>query len=315
MALQSLLFRDEPKLQACAEHDAAHVTAGQHGEHVRRIQRALEILVPDLTLPASEKNAGRYGTATANAVLKYKREHRPPIINPKYQSQPDSVVGRMTIAALDQDLLAGGPSPTPGTRTCSPPSTSSPWVNCGEASPQPPLFKQETLSTCWAYALFSWLQARKQQLEPRFRTPRDVVNFFMFEDEPDAQGRLRRKLNPSTKINYLYDNESLREVNVKDVIWRLAPGARFQYRTGEELFVLGQGGFLSGLLQSAGHVLVLNLESASWKHAYVVYRSCLENSPTHPRNVYWEFMDPASGTYTDGFVLERKTSKYALVTV
>ena len=42
-------------------------------------------------------------TATAAAVVAYKRTRK--IINYKYQTEADDIVGKMTIAALDRELL------------------------------------------------------------------------------------------------------------------------------------------------------------------------------------------------------------------
>lgn len=126
MPLQSDLFRDDPALNACLERDSAHVTPGSRGEHVGKLQQALEILLPGLQLPDAEKAAGVYGQATAAAVLRYKTEHAPPIVNPAYQTRPDNIVGRMTIKALDDDLLAreAATPPDDGPPPSRPPDTS-----------------------------------------------------------------------------------------------------------------------------------------------------------------------------------------------
>jgi hypothetical protein len=47
MALQSKLFRDDERLQACLVNNAAHVQRGASGDHVARIQQALRILMED----------------------------------------------------------------------------------------------------------------------------------------------------------------------------------------------------------------------------------------------------------------------------
>lgn len=47
--------------------------------------------------------SGRYGPSTAAAVLAYKKKRK--IINRAYQTAPDNIVGKMTIAALDEDML------------------------------------------------------------------------------------------------------------------------------------------------------------------------------------------------------------------
>ncbi len=109
MALLSRLFRGVPALEACLIQDGAHLTEGVQGEHVRLVQRAL-VLLGDKGIPSGEYIAGLYGPRTAAAVLDYKR--RRSIINRSYQTQPDNIVGRMTIAALDKDLLAKQDQPS-----------------------------------------------------------------------------------------------------------------------------------------------------------------------------------------------------------
>jgi peptidoglycan hydrolase-like protein with peptidoglycan-binding domain len=90
-------------LEACLIRDDAHLTPGAHGDHVRLVQRAL-VLLGDKTIPAGEYVTGSYGPKTAAAVLEYKR--RRSIINTSYQTQADNIVGKMTIAALDKELVS-----------------------------------------------------------------------------------------------------------------------------------------------------------------------------------------------------------------
>ncbi|MBL8821841.1 MAG: peptidoglycan-binding protein [Planctomycetia bacterium] len=99
MAVQSQLFRGDPKLEAASVSDPAHIVPGAAGEHVRKIQQAL-IALDGATIAAD----GNYGPATAAAVLAYKRKRN--IINPSYQTQADNIVGKMTMAALDREMLA-----------------------------------------------------------------------------------------------------------------------------------------------------------------------------------------------------------------
>jgi peptidoglycan hydrolase-like protein with peptidoglycan-binding domain len=106
--LLSRLFRGVAALEACLVSDNKHVTPGTQGEHVRLIQRAL-VLLGDNTIPTSEYVAGLYGPRTTAAVLAYKTQRS--IINFSYQRQPDNIVGKMTIAALDRDVVAKQDSP------------------------------------------------------------------------------------------------------------------------------------------------------------------------------------------------------------
>lgn len=110
MALQSRLFSNDPKLEAAAVSDAAHLVRGVRGDHVRKIQLAL-IQLDGATIQAD----GIYGPATAAAVLAYKQKRN--IINRAYQSTADDIVGRMTIARMDGELSASDIVPDGNTCT------------------------------------------------------------------------------------------------------------------------------------------------------------------------------------------------------
>lgn len=101
MPLRSKLFRGDPALEACLVQDSAHLTQGAVGDHVGKIQKAL-LLLENANFSTEEFLRKRYGKTTANAVLAYKTKRR--IINLSYQKQPDNIVGKMTIAALDQEM-------------------------------------------------------------------------------------------------------------------------------------------------------------------------------------------------------------------
>ncbi len=103
MALRCFLFRDDRDLNACAIHDASHVTPGSTGDHVAKIQLALREL-DGAAIDGTELSAKHYGASTARAVLSYKTKRD--IINRSYQTAPDDIVGKMTIASLDQEMLA-----------------------------------------------------------------------------------------------------------------------------------------------------------------------------------------------------------------
>lgn len=117
MALRSRLFTSDDdevvktRLRSCLDKDSEHIQIGARGKHVSKIQTALFILLPGLKLPDNELSDpvtgdGFYGQGTAAAVLRYKKDHKPPIINTAYQDKPDSIVGRMTIQFLDDDMFA-----------------------------------------------------------------------------------------------------------------------------------------------------------------------------------------------------------------
>lgn len=99
MALTSQLFVADLKLEAAANSDAAHITPGDRGDHVVKIQQALNQL-EGVGLDAD----GVYGRATAAAVLAFKR--RRGIVNRSYQSSADDIVGKMTMIALDSEMTA-----------------------------------------------------------------------------------------------------------------------------------------------------------------------------------------------------------------
>ncbi len=103
MALLSNLFKGDVALEKCLVSDPAHVKLGASGNHVGKIQKAL-ILLDDAHIAAEDLLAKKYGQSTANSVLGYKSKRR--IINFSYQKAADNVVGKMTIAALDREMVA-----------------------------------------------------------------------------------------------------------------------------------------------------------------------------------------------------------------
>jgi peptidoglycan hydrolase-like protein with peptidoglycan-binding domain len=71
MPLQSQLFRGDPKLEAAAVSDPAHILLGASGPHVSKIQQALIQL--DGAVIAQDS---AYGPATATAVATFKRKRQ-----------------------------------------------------------------------------------------------------------------------------------------------------------------------------------------------------------------------------------------------
>jgi hypothetical protein len=98
MTLLSTLFCGDIRLEGAAIDDSAHIVQGMSGEHVEKIQLALIQLDGAKLIPD-----GKYTANTADAVLAFKKKRR--IINTAYQSAADNIVGRMTIATLDKELL------------------------------------------------------------------------------------------------------------------------------------------------------------------------------------------------------------------
>ena len=102
MALESKLLKTDPALQACLIRPNAHIIPGAAGEPVRKIQTALG-QIDNASISPAELSAAQYGQTTAAAVLAYKRARD--IVNKSYQKQADNIVGEMTIAELDKDML------------------------------------------------------------------------------------------------------------------------------------------------------------------------------------------------------------------
>ena len=76
--------------------------SGASGAHVRKIQRAL-IILDDASISEVELQRTSYGVSTAAAVLAYKQERS--IINKSYQTSADNIVGKMTMARLDDEMM------------------------------------------------------------------------------------------------------------------------------------------------------------------------------------------------------------------
>ena len=127
MALQSLLFRGDPKLEGAAVSDPAHIFQGANGPHVAKIQQALNQLDG-----AGLAQDGIFGPRTAGAVSSFKRGRQ--ILNT--QGQIDNIVGKKTMATLDAEMLAkerGGGVTPPGPK---PPSPTPPGPK--PPAPKPP---------------------------------------------------------------------------------------------------------------------------------------------------------------------------------
>lgn len=115
MPLRSNLFKDSMRLQKCLVNHAAHVAPGSVGKHVGLIQIAVEDLA-GLAIDAAELKAQKYGPSTTAALLQFKRKRK--IINFSYETNEDNIVGKMTIAALDNELFRKQYVPPPGSGKC-----------------------------------------------------------------------------------------------------------------------------------------------------------------------------------------------------
>jgi hypothetical protein len=113
MGLQSKHFKGNRALEDCLARDASHVTPGAAGEHVAKIQAALFTL-DNASITAGEIALSTYGASTARAVKAYRTKRG---IVRFGQTTPGDIVGKMTIARLDQEMLAkekGSTPPRPG---------------------------------------------------------------------------------------------------------------------------------------------------------------------------------------------------------
>jgi peptidoglycan hydrolase-like protein with peptidoglycan-binding domain len=99
----------DEKLETAARFDSSHVVQGAKGPHVQKVQLALVTLDN-----ANLVTDGAYGLETAAAVHAYKQKRR--IINTTYQKSADNVVVKMTVAAMDRELLAHEQTPAPRAR-------------------------------------------------------------------------------------------------------------------------------------------------------------------------------------------------------
>jgi hypothetical protein len=102
--LTSKLFTIPPqssadRLELCAVDDPSHVIPGSAGDHVKRIQIALNQL-SNVFLVID----GAYGPKTAAAAVAFKEAQVPPLRRPG-QSIADNIVGIRTIIALDKQMV------------------------------------------------------------------------------------------------------------------------------------------------------------------------------------------------------------------
>jgi hypothetical protein len=102
MPLKSNVFAGDKRLEACLVEDSAHLTSGTQGDFVAKVQAALMFL-DSLNIDEGELDTATYGTSTAAAVLSFKKKRK--IINRAYQQTEDNIVGKMTIKALDDELV------------------------------------------------------------------------------------------------------------------------------------------------------------------------------------------------------------------
>ena len=103
MPLVSKLFSTplDAKLEAALADDRHHITPGASGEHVRKIQIALNRLNEGRGQTTFLAMDGIFGKATALAVKAYKKKRN--IMLP-WQTEPDDFVGKRTMKSLDDEM-------------------------------------------------------------------------------------------------------------------------------------------------------------------------------------------------------------------
>lgn len=97
--LQSEYFKGSERLQNTANYDPQHVIVGEHGDHVRRIHKAL-VKLGYMQANDPDCLSGQYLENTAKAVGRYKTDKN--ILN--YANRIDEIVGIKTIRSLDEQL-------------------------------------------------------------------------------------------------------------------------------------------------------------------------------------------------------------------
>ncbi len=108
MPLKSAALAGDERLEACLVKDGAHLTRGVQGEFVAKVQAVL-IFLDELTIDEKELETNTYGPSTAAAVLEFKKRRK--IINHSYQQHEDDIVGKMTIKAMDDELVIAANAP------------------------------------------------------------------------------------------------------------------------------------------------------------------------------------------------------------
>ncbi len=106
--LKCQLFQTPPevrdRLERCLLKDPDHITQGSRGEHVRKIQIALNRLSKGSGRENFNlKEDGIYGPKTAAAVKAYKNAPSRRILQPQ-QKTADDIVGKRTIKSLDDEM-------------------------------------------------------------------------------------------------------------------------------------------------------------------------------------------------------------------
>lgn len=101
--MQSTLFQNDRRLEACSSSDLAPILPDHQGDFVRKLQRALWEL-DKATISATELAHGIYGLTTARAVRAFKQKRG--IVTALGSIRVSPAVCRSTITAMDRELVA-----------------------------------------------------------------------------------------------------------------------------------------------------------------------------------------------------------------
>jgi hypothetical protein len=102
------VLKFHPKLQRCLVDDRAHIglntfpVSNRRGRHVQMIKLALNAFARRMGMDQLDESNDLYDQETADLVTTFKELHRPPILN--FAHKIDAIVGKKTIAALDDEL-------------------------------------------------------------------------------------------------------------------------------------------------------------------------------------------------------------------
>lgn len=102
------VMRFNPKLRACLVKDSDHIglttspARDRRGIHVQLIKKALNAFARRLGMDEIDETNDLFDQETADLVMTFKELHKPPILN--FVRQIDAIVGKKTIAALDDEL-------------------------------------------------------------------------------------------------------------------------------------------------------------------------------------------------------------------
>jgi hypothetical protein len=182
---------------------------GTVGDFVSKIQTALQS-TDGASIDPSDLTSNLYGASTARAVLAFKTKRS--IINRAYQQQPDDIVGKMTIARLDAEMVIVEQRPAP------PPPV--------PPGPTPPLRFEEAKQAIERYLK---REAKTNVAEILDGHPANLLAFgevhfagdpmkaFLFA-ELTGRTRLRRPINTHFHASERFPNDQFTRKQISDVL-------------------------------------------------------------------------------------------------